>query len=580
MQQLTLSVGQHTDSGRKPANQDFHGTVIPREPQRAAKGVALALADGISSSDVSHIASSSAVTALLTDYYGTPDAWSVKTSVERVLAATNAWLYAQTRQSQGRYDQDRGYVCTLSAMVIKSNTAHLFHVGDGRIYRVHGGGHGVHLEQLTTDHRVWVSPERSYLSRALGIDAHLEIDYRTVPLEAGDLFLLATDGVYEHVTGADVAAALRDAPDLDAAARLLVRTALDKGSADNLTVQLVRIESLQAREASELLQQMGSLPFPPLLEPRTLLDGYRIVRELHGSSRSHVYLALAPDGDTPVVIKTPSTDLAGDRAYVERFLMEDWIARRIDSAHVAKAPPATPARNHVYVVSEYIEGVTLAQWLRDHPKPDLETVRGIVEQVGKGLRAFHRQEMLHQDIRPDNVMIDRTGTAKIIDFGSVSVAGVVEMAPQSAPQSGEWTLLGAALYAAPEYFLGERGTVRSDVFALGVLTYQMLTGQSPYGVEIPRCKSRGEQRKLSYTPAREHDPAIPAWVDEALRKAVQVDPARRYVDVAEFVFDLRNPNRAFMQRTRVPLIERNPVVFWKTVAFGSLVALLADLALR
>jgi serine/threonine protein phosphatase PrpC len=576
MQQLTLSIGQHTDSGRKPVNQDFHGAVVPREPQRAAKGVALALADGIGSSDVSHIASSSAVTALLTDYYGTPDAWSVKTSVERVLGATNAWLYAQTRQSQGRYDQDRGYVCTLSAMVIKSSTAHLFHVGDARICRVHGA----HLEQLTTDHRLWVSPERSYLSRALGIDVHVEIDYRAVPLEAGDLFMLATDGVYEHVTGADVAAALLDAPDLDAAARRLVQTALDKGSPDNLTVQFVRIESLQAREASELLQQMGELPFPPLLEPRALLDGYRIVRELHGSSRSHVYLALAPDGKTPVVIKTPSTDLAGDRAYVERFLMEDWIARRIDSAHVAKAATPPQARSHVYVVGEYIEGVTLAQWLRDHPTPDLETVRGIVEQVGKGLRAFHRQEMLHQDIRPENVMIDRMGTAKIIDFGSVSVAGVAEMAPHSAQHAEEWTLLGAALYAAPEYFLGERGTVRSDVFALGVLAYQMLTGQLPYGVDIPRCKSRSEQRKLAYTPAREHDPGLPGWVDEALRKALQIDPGRRYQDVAEFVYDLRNPNRAFLQRTRMPLIERNPVVFWKTVAFGSLLALLGDLALR
>jgi serine/threonine protein phosphatase PrpC len=576
MTQLTLSVGQHTDSGRKPANQDFHGAVVPAEPQRAAKGVALALADGISSSDVSHIASSSAVTAFLTDYYGTPDAWSVKTSVERVLGATNAWLYAQTRQSQGRYDQDRGYVCTLSAMVIKSSTAHLFHVGDARIYRVHAHGGNAHLEQLTTDHRLWVSPERSYLSRALGIDAHLEIDYRAVPLEAGDLFMLATDGVYEHISGADVAIALTDAPDLDAAARRLVQTALDKGSPDNLTVQLVRIESLAAREASELLQQMGELPFPPLLEPRALLDGYRIVRELHGSSRSHVYLALAPDGETPVVVKTPSTDLAGDRAYVERFLMEDWIARRIDSAHVARPACVGHPRAHVYVVSEYIEGVTLAQWLRDHPRPDLETVRGIVEQVGKGLRAFHRQDMLHQDIRPENVMIDRTGTAKIIDFGSVSVAGVVEMAPH--PEG--WTLLGAASYAAPEYFLAEHGTVRSDVFALGVLTYQMLTGHLPYGVDIPRCKSRGEQRKLVYTSAREHDPALPSWVDEALRKAVQIEPGRRYEDVAEFVFDLRNPNRAFLQRTRVPLIERSPVVFWKTVAFGSLLLLLADLALR
>jgi len=575
-QPLTLSVGQYTDRGRKAVNQDCHGMVLPREPLRATKGAALALADGISSSAVSHVASATAVAAFLDDYYATADAWSVRTSAERVLAAVNAWLYAHTRQGQDRTDQDCGHVCTFSALVIKSSTAHLFHVGDARIYRVHAGTQGASLEQLTTDHRVWVSPERSYLSRALGVQDRIEIDYRAVALEAGDLFMLATDGVYEHVTGADVHAALQDAPDLDAAACRLVERALANGSADNLTVQLVRIESLQAREASELLRQMAGLPLPPLLAPRAELDGYRIVREVHGSSRSHVYLAEDPDSGTPVILKTPSIDLAGDRAYMERFVMEEWIMGRVRSPHVVK--PAAPARrrSHVYVAAEYIEGVTLAQWLRSQPRPGLDAVRRIVDQVAKGLRAFHRLEMLHQDVRPENVMIDADGSARIIDFGSVSVAGVVEMAPHD----GDWTLQGAALYAAPEYFLGERGTVRSDVFALGVLTYFMLTGELPYGVDIPRAAGRAAQRRLAYTPAREHDPAIPAWVDAALRKALQIDPRGRYEDVAEFVYDLHHPNSAFAERRRTPLIERSPLLFWKAVSFGLGLTLVADLALR
>jgi serine/threonine protein kinase len=382
--------------------------------------------------------------------------------------------------------------------------------------------------------------------------------------------------VYEHLAGADVHAALRDAPDLDEAARRLVARALDNGSADNLTVQLVRIESLQAREASELLRQMAGLPLPPLLAPRAELDGYRIVREVHGSSRSHVYLALDPDSGAQVILKTPSIDLAGDRAYMERFVMEEWIMGRVHSAHVVK--PALPARPRscVYVASAYIEGVTLAQWLRGQPRPGLDAVRRIVDQVAKGLRAFHRLEMLHQDVRPENVMIDADGSARIIDFGSVSVAGVIEMAPQ--PQ--DWTLQGAALYAAPEYFLGEPGTVRSDVFALGVLTYWMLTGELPYGVEIPRAGGRAAQRKLAYTSARTHDPSIPAWVDCALRKALHIDPRRRYEDVSEFVYDLHHPNGAFLERTRTPLIERSPLLFWKAVSFGLVLALVADLALR
>lgn len=565
--QLTITIGQYSDKGRKETNQDFHGAYLPKEPQLSAKGIAVALADGISSSDVSHIASQSAVTAFLDDYYCTSDAWSVKTAVERVLAATNSWLYSQTQQSQGRYDKDRGYVCTLSAMVIKSTTAHLFHVGDARIYRVHPKA----LEQLTSDHRVWVSPEQSYLSRALGIDSRLEIDYRSFAVERGDTFLLATDGVYEFIEADLIDGIIRECEgNLDQAAKRIVAQAFQRGSRDNLTVQVVRIDELPSPQASEMYRQLAELPFPPILEARMDFDGYRIVREVRGSSRSHIYLATDVDTQQSVIIKTPSIDLQGDAAYVERFLMEEWVARRINSAHVLKPCASDRKRSFIYLVTEFIDGQTLAQWMTDHPKPSLENVRGIIDQVAKGLRAFHRLEMLHQDIRPDNIMIDSTGTVKIIDFGSTRVAGIQEMtraATQNYP-------LGAAQYAAPECFLGEEASLRSDIFSLGVLTYQMLTGRLPYGSEVPKIRTTTAQKNLAYHPARLHDRGIPAWVDEAIRKAVHPLPHKRYEDVAEFVFDLHHPNKAFLEKARPPLMERNPVIFWKGVSFILMVIIL------
>ena len=191
--QLKISLGQYSDKGRKETNQDFHGACIPDEPQLSAKGIAIALADGISSSNVSQVASQSAVRVFLEDYYCTSPAWSVKKSAQQVLMAINSWLYAQTQQSPYRYEKDRGYVCTMSALVLKSTTAHLFHAGDARIYRLRDDV----LEQLTHDHRVWVSSEQSYLSRALGIQSHLDIDYQSLRMEQGDVFLFATDGVHE-----------------------------------------------------------------------------------------------------------------------------------------------------------------------------------------------------------------------------------------------------------------------------------------------------------------------------------------------------------------------------------------------
>src|SRR3979409_326452 len=118
--ELKISVGQHSDKGRKETNQDFHGILIPAEPLLSLKGIAIVLADGISSSNVSQIASESAVKSFLTDYYCTSESWSVKTSAHRVIAATNSWLHSQTRRNQFAEDQDKGYVCTVSAMVIKS----------------------------------------------------------------------------------------------------------------------------------------------------------------------------------------------------------------------------------------------------------------------------------------------------------------------------------------------------------------------------------------------------------------------------------------------------------------------------
>lgn len=571
--QLKISAGQYSDKGRKEINQDFHGISIPKEPQLHSKGIAIALADGISSSDVSQIASQSAVTSFLEDYYCTSEAWSVKTSVERVLVATNSWLHSQTQQSQGRYDKDRGYVCTLSAMVIKSTTAHIFHVGDSRIYRLHKQA----MEQLTCDHRISVSPQQSYLSRALGINGQLEIDYRTFQVEQGDIFVLATDGVYEFANAPFMIGAINDnADDLDKAARLIAEHAYQHGSKDNLTIQIVRLEQLPTPEANEICQQLSALAFPPILEARMMIDGYRIIREIHGSNRSHIYLGLDEETNAVVILKAPSVDLQDDPDHLERFLMEEWVARRINSAHVLKPCVQTRQRNYVYVVMEFIEGQTLSQWMIDHPRPDVETVRGIVAQIAKGLRAFHRLEMLHQDLRPENIMIDATGTVKIIDFGSTRIAGVMDIAAPSERN----TLLGTAQYTAPEYFLGEDGTSRSDLFSLGVIAYQMLTGKLPYGIEVARSTTQAAQKKLHYISALHPDRKIPAWVDEAIRRAVHPNPDKRYEDVSEFVFDLHHPNKAFLSKTRPPLIERNPLIFWKSVSFILLLILVVSMSLK
>jgi serine/threonine protein phosphatase PrpC len=568
---LHLAVGQHSAAGVKPVNQDFHGATVPEGLARHTKGIALALADGIGSSSVSQVASAAAVRSFLDDYYATSEAWTVRRAAQRVIEASNSWLHAQTQRGDGRYDKDRGYLCTFTALVFKGREAHLFHVGDARLYRVHAQS----LEPLTEDHRVYLGGGETVLGRALGAGPRIEIDHASWPTAVGDIYLLATDGAWEWLDAAAVQSALAGhAGDLQAAAESLVAAALARGSDDNATVQLARVEALPDPDADRLHLERAGLALPPPLAPRQRFEGFTIVRELQASARSHVFLATDDESGRSVVLKTPSVDLSQDQAHLDRFVLEEWVARRVDSPHVVKAAAVNRPRKHLFVALEYVEGQTLAQWMTDHPKPTLDEVRRIVAQAARGLQALHRKEMLHQDLRPENLMIDAQGTVRLIDLGGVHVAGLAEA--EGDPRATR--MLGSLQYTAPEYFTGQGGTAASDLFALAVITFQMLTGQLPYGLQAARVRDARDAKRLRLVSLRALRPDLPPWLEAVLRKALHAQAARRQEVLSEFVHDLHAPGPQFHVGRRTALIERDPVGFWRALAVvfaASTIALLA-----
>ncbi|MBT4590085.1 MAG: bifunctional protein-serine/threonine kinase/phosphatase, partial [Rhodospirillaceae bacterium] len=325
---LSVTIGQHSAAGRKPSNQDFHGALVPEGSERLIKGITLAVADGISSSTVSHEAAENAVKALMTDYYSTSDAWTVKTAACRVISATNSWLYGENRRARVA-DMNHGRVCTLSALILKGCNAHIFHIGDSRIWRVSNDS----LEPLTEDHRIVLSESENYLGRSIGSTDQVEVDYRQEILSRGDIFLLTTDGLHEFWDPLQVLQTIRTAPSFDIAAEKIVQDALDRGSNDNLTLQIARIDNLPAgSDSSGLVDDTLSLPIGELPKAGSMIDGFRIERQIVNSARSHIYLAVAPD-DTQVVLKFPSVDMRDNPDYLRRFVMEEWISRRIHSPH-------------------------------------------------------------------------------------------------------------------------------------------------------------------------------------------------------------------------------------------------------
>jgi len=547
---LSIRSGQCSEKGIKESNEDSCGIHIPKEPLLTTKGISVVIADGVSSAEAGRIAAECCVNGFLGDYYSTSEAWTVKNSGQRILGALNRWLYGRSQS----FSSNQGMLTTLSAIVIKSATAHLFHVGDSRIYRLRNN----EIKCLTRDHQRWASTEKAFLSRAMGADINVEIDYRSVPVEVGDVFILTTDGVHEYLddkTLVDIYTS--ENINLEKTSRNIVTRALEQGSNDNLTCQVIRIESLPHQNEEEFYKQLTELPFPPMLETGHILDGYKIMRELHASKRTQVYLAMDIETEKKVVIKTPSINFEDSAEYIDGFLNEEWAGRRINNLHVLKVIEPKRRRRFLYYVTEHIEGQTLEQWMSDNPNADIKEVRPIIKQIVAGIRAFQRQEMIHQDLKPGNIMIDKHGTVIIIDFGSTKIAGIQEI--NTPINHGQ--LLGTYDYAAPEYFEGYSGTHQSDIYSLGVIAYEMLCGKLPYGGPLAEKKLK----RARYVSAKQVNSQIPAWIDGALEKATKLSPASRYTTMSEFVVDLSKPNPGLVKSNQ-PFLERNPVGFWRTLA--------------
>jgi serine/threonine protein kinase len=246
----------------------------------------------------------------------------------------------------------------------------------------------------------------------------------------------------------------------------------------------------------------------------------------------------------------------------EHCALESWLASRIDNPHVLKVVPAEDSPRFLYVLSEYIPGQTLTYWIAANPRPSVERVLKLVEQLVRAVRALHRRETMHQDICPDNILIGPDEHLTLIDFGSCRVAGIAELAlPLAAADEGM-----KASYGAPECRLGHGSTVGSELFSIAVVMYEMLTGAHPYGESYGKCRSYKELNRLRYRPAQVLNPMVPIWMDAALEKAVQMSPELRYAALSEFVWDLEHPNPAFLKRSPIPLAQRHPLRFWQSVS--------------
>lgn len=541
---LQLSFAQASATGPRAENQDALRLVTPAPELAASKGYLFALADGVSQCTDGGLAARASLQALALDYYATPATWSVAQALDRLLLAQNRWL-----RTQG---SGQPLLTTLSALVLRGRRFTLAHVGDCRVYRWHEGN----LQCLSEDH-VWDQPGMQHvLKRALGLDQHLLVDYLEGELQPGECFLLLSDGVWASLGEQHIQAVLREQTDLQLAADTLVASAHLSGSKDNASALLVQVEQLGTANLGDTLAQLQQWPVPGPLREGQVIDGWQ-VETLHAHSRQSLLYKVRDSQNQPWLLKTLPTAREQEPGAAQGLLLEEWFLRRIAGRHFPELHAASQRQHLYYVMREY-PGQNLAALLAEQgplPLPQwLEVARQLLQAVG----VLHRRNLLHRDIKPDNLHLGRDGQLRLLDFGLAYCPGLSEDPLHELP--------GTPSYIAPEAFDGHPPSPRQDLYAVGVTLYHLLTGHYPYGeVEAFQRPRFGQPVN-----AARYRPDLPEWLQHNLLQAVASDPAQRFETAEHWLLLLERGDRQELPSRPRPLLEREPLKVWRTLALLSL----------
>ncbi|KTB56300.1 protein kinase [Pseudomonas fluorescens] len=541
---LQLSVAQASVIGPRAENQDALRVVTPVAELAASKGYLCAIADGVSQCADGGLAARSTLQALALDYYATPQTWSVAQALERLLLAQNRWLQAN--------GGGQPLLTTLSALVFRGQRFTLAHVGDCRAYRWLDG----ELQRISEDH-VWEQPGMQHvLKRALGLDQHLVVDFLDGQLREGESFLLLSDGVWAALGDHSIRSILREQTDLELAVDTLVNAAHLAGSQDNASALLVRIDALGAATLGDALVQLQQWPLPPLLKAGQHFEGWQVQSVLAQSRQSLLYQVQDAQRQ-PWLLKTLPLSREDDNDAGQALLSEEWFLRRV-AGRAFPEVHACGGRQHLYYVMREYSGQTLAELFEQHGPLPLAQWQSIAERLLRAVGMLHRRQILHRDIKPENLLLGDDGELRVLDFGLAYCPGLSEDRAHALP--------GTPSFIAPEAFNGDRPTAQQDLYSVGVSLYYLLTGHYPYG-EIEAFQRPRFNQPVS---ASRYRPDLPDWLPLSLERAVAAQPAHRYETAEEWLRVLEQADRQELSIRPRPLLEREPLKVWRTLALLSL----------
>jgi serine/threonine protein kinase len=285
------------------------------------------------------------------------------------------------------------------------------------------------------------------------------------------------------------------------------------------------------------------------LHPGSQLDHYRLENLVARSGMASIYRATELKSGRPVAIKIPHPEVEADPLFFDRFKREEEIGKKLDHPGVMKVY-ADDERSRIYMVMEWVDGRLLRQILIEQKKLPIDRAIRIALGICEALEYIHSKGVVHRDLKPENIMVDANDHVKLIDFGIAGSVGMRRLTFAKLTQA-----MGTPDYISPEQVKSKRGDARSDIYALGVMLYEMLTGEVPF--HGPNAFAIMNDRLLNNpVPPRELNPEISPQLQEIIYRAIERKPENRYASAREFAHDLRNPSE-------VGVAERPEMRDWK-----------------
>jgi serine/threonine protein phosphatase PrpC len=529
-------------------NEDSLEFLQPQIPEEwRTRGAAVILADGVGGHGNGEIASRMACDQARAAFADAKPGLSPNQLLLQMFNAANLAVYdagMNGERAGGRM------LTTLTISLYRNNEVIIGHVGDCRVYAIQQG----RIRRVTNDHsyagvqlklgivtvdEAASSQLRSVLTRTVGQDPMIRLDYHTVVVSRGDKLVQCTDGLWSFVTEREIYDLVSKNP-ADEACRQLIDLAIRRGGDDNLTIQVVHVEGVERLSyyrGVPMYQKVNTSAMGTEPEIGQLLDNrYELTDLIARSGMASIYKANDIKEKRGVALKIPFMQFESDPGFFTRFRREQEIGTRLNHPYILRVDPDEGDRSRPYLVMEYLEGQTLGHLMRSiRPMPVNDALK-IVSRICEALHYMHEHDVVHRDLKPENIMICNDGTIRIMDFGIAKVEN------QRRLTFGGFTpAMGTPDYMAPEQVKGKRGDRRTDIYSLGAILYEMVTGSVPFEGSNPFIIMNARVTGDPVAP-RQRNPELSPQVEEIILHAMSRDPAARYQTALEMKHDLDHPD--------------------------------------